>query len=90
RACIHAGSCTATANRKLRDRLKREERSGMQKPITGDPSGRIDTMWDTIADAPGTLATSALGGWYREPDQRSPIKVRIGRLIERNPRLSRR
>lgn len=64
--------------------------TNMQKPMLGDLSGLIDTMWDMIVNMLGALAISAFGWWYMKRDERSFIEVWIGRFIERNPRLFRR
>ncbi len=63
--------------------------ANMQKPMFGDPSGLTDTMWDMIVNALGSLAISALGGWYMVRHEDSFIEIWIRRFIERNPRLFR-
>lgn len=64
--------------------------TNMQKPMLGDPSGLVDTMWDMIVNALGALAISALGWWYMTQREHSFIEVWVGKFIQRNPRLFRR
>lgn len=61
--------------------------TNMQKPMPGDSSGLIDTMWDLIVDALGALGVTLLGWWYMKRRKRSFIETMVQRFIESNPRL---
>lgn len=61
----------------------------MQKPMSGDPSGLTDTMWDLIVDALGAAAVSGFGWWHMKRNERSFIEAWTDRFIQKNPRLFR-
>lgn len=63
----------------------------MQKPMLGDPSGLMDTMWDLIVDTLGALVISTLGYSYlRTAGNASFLTRGIDTFVRKNPRLFRR
>ncbi|MDZ7748103.1 MAG: hypothetical protein U5K43_04010 [Halofilum sp. (in: g-proteobacteria)] len=62
--------------------------TNMQKPMLGDPSGLVDTMWDLIVDTLGALVIAVLGyGYTRAAGHASFLERWIDAFIRANPRL---
>lgn len=59
----------------------------MQKPMLGDPSGLIDTMWDMMVNAIGAFIISFMGWWYLKRKQTFFVRDWIRAFIVRNPRM---
>jgi uncharacterized membrane protein YjdF len=63
--------------------------TNMQKPMLGDPSGLIDTMWDMIVNAGGALFVSLVGWRYMMRKDIFFVRELIRRFILKNPVLFR-
>jgi hypothetical protein len=62
----------------------------MQRPLSDDPSGLADTMWDLILDTVGALVISLYGYAYMKRGARSFISAWITRFARENPDWFRR
>lgn len=62
-------------------------RTNMQKPMMGDLSGLVDTMWDMIVNSIGAFIISFMGWRYLKRNQSFFVKEWIGKFIQKNPRL---
>lgn len=62
----------------------------MQKPMSGDPSGLTDTMWDMLVNAFSALVVSLAGWRYVRRSRIRRVDTLVARFIRRNRNWDRR